>query len=79
VDEWQPAPLLDEPNALDGSTLDSIPVLYSSNGIKVKTSPNGKTVSMRITHVDRLLAMLRNWVFETDDSLLIWLLPTGLG
>ncbi|OCF42571.1 serine palmitoyltransferase [Kwoniella heveanensis CBS 569] len=44
VDEWQPMPLVDEPSEVDNFTLQTVPTIYGPNGLKVKTSPNGKTV-----------------------------------
>jgi serine palmitoyltransferase len=45
VDEWVPQALVDEPSDVDKFTLSSVPVIYGPNGLHVKLSPNGKTVS----------------------------------
>nr|XP_018259968.1 serine palmitoyltransferase [Kwoniella dejecticola CBS 10117]OBR82126.1 serine palmitoyltransferase [Kwoniella dejecticola CBS 10117] len=44
VDEFSPLPLADEPTPADSLTLETVPTIYGPNGIKVKTSPNGKTL-----------------------------------
>jgi serine palmitoyltransferase len=49
VDEWVPQPLVDEPNDVDQFTLASVPVIHGANGLRVKLSPNGKTVCHILT------------------------------
>ncbi|WRT70513.1 uncharacterized protein IL334_007511 [Kwoniella shivajii] len=44
VDDFNPVPLVDDPTPADSFTLDTVPTIYGPNGIKVKTSPNGKTL-----------------------------------
>ena len=43
--EWQPTPLVEVPSELDTMTLTTVPTVHGPNGIKVRTSPNGKLVS----------------------------------
>ena len=45
VAEWQPTPLVEVPSELDTMTLTTVPTVHGPNGIKVRTSPNGKLVS----------------------------------
>ncbi|WVR08448.1 hypothetical protein IAU60_005503 [Kwoniella sp. DSM 27419] len=49
VDEWQPVPLADAPTAVDTFTLQSVPTICGPNGLKVKTSPNGKQLLNLVT------------------------------
>ncbi|WVW81070.1 hypothetical protein I302_103061 [Kwoniella bestiolae CBS 10118] len=44
VDDFNPLPLADDPTPADSFTLDTVPTIYGPNGIKVKTSANGKTL-----------------------------------
>nr|XP_019007991.1 serine palmitoyltransferase [Kwoniella pini CBS 10737]OCF46772.1 serine palmitoyltransferase [Kwoniella pini CBS 10737] len=44
VEDFNPLPLADEPTPADSMTLETVPTIYGPNGIKVKTSPNGKTL-----------------------------------
>ncbi|WWC92094.1 uncharacterized protein L201_007048 [Kwoniella dendrophila CBS 6074] len=44
VDDFNPLPLADDPTPADSFTLDTVPTIHGPNGIKVKTSPNGKTL-----------------------------------
>lgn len=50
MDEWQPVSLVDDPTELDENTLDSVPVIHGSNGLKVKIHPNGKMVRRPACH-----------------------------
>ena len=45
MDDWTPAPLVDPMEEADEKTLATIPVIHGPNGLRVKLSPNGKTVS----------------------------------
>ncbi|RXK41708.1 serine palmitoyltransferase [Tremella mesenterica] len=49
VDDWQPVALVEEPNELDAMILPTVPTIYGPNGIKVKTSPTGKSLLNMVT------------------------------
>ena len=44
VDDFTSQPLVDAPTSLDQLVLPTVPTIYGPNGVRVRTSPNGKMV-----------------------------------